>query len=172
MPKTFPFSWNYWPRVTWIREGKVSKASSFRVTLRADPQHYINLFPVSELDRAHAALTYTDTGYTNNRRTRLKSIFIMIDWSLVKHSRISHHWNPSLQTLILDVTGCMFHPLLCSPLFTPYRRNFSLTAHGSSPAEAVTAELHGVLVNWQFLVSADMLHYAYLLQCPLHYLPL
>lgn len=44
---------------------------------------------------------------------------------------------------------------------------FLLTTHGSCPTEAVTAELHGVLVNWQFLVSADMLHYAYLPQCAL-----
>lgn len=47
---------------------------------------------------------------------------------------------------------------------------FLLSAHGSCPAEAVPAELHGVLVNWQFLVSADMLHYAYLAQRALWYL--
>lgn len=36
--------------------------------------------------------------------------------------------------------------------------------------EAVPAELHGVLVNWQFLVSTDMLRYAYLPQRALWYL--
>lgn len=50
------------------------------------------------------------------------------------------------------------------------RKPFSPSAHGSCPADAVPSELHGVLGNWHFLVSADMLRYAYLSQRTLWYL--
>lgn len=78
-----------------------------------------------------------------------------------KSARIKFSPKTLKQTLTLPP-----HPFSYAP-----HKVFLLTAHGSSPAEAVTAELHGVLVNWQFLVSADMLHYAYLPQCPLQYFP-
>ena len=45
-----------------------------------------------------------------------------------------------------DLTGWML-----DPPSTSFPNQVLLTAHGSPPAESVTAELHGVLVNWQFL---------------------
>lgn len=57
----------------------------------------------------------------------------------------------------------MFNKPFPSPFLTVHRKPVLLGAHASPSAETVTAELHGALVNWQFLVSADMLHYAYLL---------
>lgn len=88
-----------------------------------------------------------------------------LELDLPKLGNPSLHTNHSVETTILGVTERMFNPPSAS-LFTLHRKSFY-----SLHMEALHVQLHGVLVNWQFLVSADMLHYAYLLQCPLHYLP-
>lgn len=64
--------------------------------------------------------------------------------------------------------------MFCSVPFSPFFFFFPPAQTAFLPRctwKLSAAELHGVLVNWQFLVGADMLHYACLPKCPLHYLP-
>lgn len=48
------------------------------------------------------------------------------------------------------------HPSSTFTSFLWLHVDFLLTAHGRHPAEAAAAELHGVLVNWQFFWSGQI----------------